>query len=139
MSWITLRTAIKTKLDTLSGLGMIDDKYHDNITGYPAVMFEPGEDANHFYTNVENEHIYTFELFVVQEMESSSIGRDEAIRILGGAIDTVVNAFDSYQTIGGNCDWSEAAVTDTGESSIGSGMAKWARITLKCHKLKTVT
>lgn len=143
MSWITLRSAIKTKLDTLTGvgqpLGMVDDKFHTDITSYPAVMFEPSSDPNTFFTNSENKHVYTFEFFIVQEFESSGMGRDAAITILGNAVDAVVNAFDSYQTLGGACDYTEPVTGEWFTANAANGMALVARMTLKCHKLKTVT
>ena len=139
MSWITLRTAIKTKLDTLTGLGQISDYFHSNITSYPAVMFEPSDDPSGFFTNTENEHVYTYDLFVIQECESTATGRQAAIRILGNAIDTVVNAFDSYQTLGGACEYTEPMVSSWNTANTANGIVVYGRITLKCHKLKTVT
>ncbi len=134
-----MRTAISSRLTTISGLGMTDNKYHHNFTGFPAVMFEPSSDPNTFYTHNENEHIYTFDLFVVQEMESTSTGRAEAIRLLGIAVDAVTDSFDSYQTLGGVCDFTEAIPAEWGTATIGDGMVMFAHLTLKCHKLKTVT
>ena len=139
MSWIAIRTAIKTKLDTVPGLGMVDDKFHTDITSYPAVMFEPSADPSGFFTNTENKHVYTYEFFIVQEFESTGTGRDQAIRILGNAVDAVVDAFDSYQTLGGACDYTEAVTGDWFTANAANGMALVARMTLKCHKLKNVT
>ena len=139
MSWVTLRTAIKTKLDTLSGLGTISDYFHSNITSYPAVMFEPTDDPSVFFTNTENEHVYTYDIIIIQECESTGTGRQTAIRILGNAIDTVVNAFDSYQTLGGTCEYTEAMTSAWNTANTANGIVVYAKIVLKCHKLKTVT
>lgn len=139
MGWTTLRTVIKTKLDSLTGLGMVDDKFHSNITSYPAVMFEPSVDPAQFFTNTENMHVYTYEMVVVQEFESTSTGRDEAIRILGNAVDTIVTGFDNYQTLGGNCEYTEPLVGEWFTANTGNGMAMCARLTLRCHKLISVT
>lgn len=143
MSWIPIRTAIKTKLDTLVGpgllIGMVDDKFHNKISSYPAVMFEPSSDPGEFFTNSENMHVYTYEFVVVQEFESNGMGRDEAIRILGNAVDAVVNAFDNYQQLGGACDYTEAVTGEWFTANAGNGMALVARMTLRCHKLKAVT
>lgn len=143
MSWTTLRSTIKTKLDTLTGsgqvLGMVDDKFHNQITAWPVCMFEPSADPSGFFTNTENMHIYTFEMVVMQEMESAGTGRDEAIRILAGAVDAIVSAFDNYQTLGGACEYTEPVTGEWFTVTTGSGMAMCSRITLKCHKLTSVT
>lgn len=143
MSWVTLRTTIKTKLDTLTGvgqpLGMVDDKFHNQVTSWPVCMFEPSSDPSGFFTNTENMHVYTFEMVVMQEMESTGTGRDEAIRILGGAVDSIVSAFDNYQTLGGACEFTEPVMGEWFTVNTGNGMAMCARITLKCHKLTSVT
>lgn len=139
MAWITLRTAIKTKLDTLTGIGMVSDYFHSNITSYPAVMFEPSSDPSVAFTNTENEHVYVYEIIVIQEFESTGTGRSAAIRILGNAVDTVVTGFDNYQTLGGACEYTEATTAAWDTANTANGMVVFCRITLKCHKLIQVT
>lgn len=143
MGWTSVRTAIKTKLDTLTGsgqlLGMVADEFTTNITSYPACMFEPSADPSAFFTNVENMHVYTYEIVILQETESLTIGRSEAIRKLGNAVDAVVAAFDNYQTLGGACDYTEAVTGEWFTANAGNGVLVGARITLKCHVLTTVS
>ncbi len=139
MSWSTLSSTIKAKLQTISGLGMVSDDYRVDITSYPAVLFQGSNDPSSFITNTENEHVYTFDLFIVQECESTGTGHSAALTIVYNAIDAVVNAFDSYQTLGGACEYTEAMTSVIDEINTSNGLMVFGRVTLKCHKLKTVT
>lgn len=135
MGVITLRTAIKNKLDTVSQLQAVYDYFTSDVSGFPVAMFEPTQDPSKIATNRENEHAYTFDIFILQEIQN--IGRDEAIRILGGAVDAVVAAFDADPDLGANATMVEAAPTEWGEDSVGTGLVKWARVTITVYQIST--
>jgi hypothetical protein len=126
MSFTSLRTAIMTKLGTITQLAFVDDKHHTDITGYPAATFEPVKLENEFYTSSDNKRLYQFTILVHQEMDT--IGRDEAIRILDATVDAIKSAFDTDYTLGGVVDYMDPITVDFGEYEEGNASVKVAII-----------
>lgn len=135
--WHTLRPAILAQLTAITQFAFVDDKFTEDVTGYPAIMFEPSTDPSDFATNREDMHTYTFNIYILQEMEK--VGRDEAVRILASAVDAVTYSFLNDDTIGGACLFSKPVPSEWGEAITGHGMAKWAKLTLKCVVLHEIT
>lgn len=133
MGWTSIRAAVKTKLESISEIAFVADTFTQELTSFPAAIFEPSQDPSKFATNKDNEHVYTFDIFVIQEIENK--GRAEAVRILSAAVDAVVSAFDADLDIGGSCHYAEAMAGEWGTDSMGQGMVKWARLTVKAHVL----
>lgn len=136
MTFVTLRAAILTKLQSVSALQFVDDKHHMDLTGYPAATFEPSAHENDFYTNTDNKRLYAFRILVHQEIESG--GRDNAIGVLCVAVDAIIAAFDGDVTLGGAVDFLEAIPSGWGEYKSGQGGVKYAEMILKCSKEVTV-
>lgn len=126
MSFNSFRTAISTKLGTITELAFVDDKHHTDITGYPAATFEPVRLENEFYTSSDNKRLYQFTILVHQEMDT--IGRDEAIRILDATVDAIKSAFDTDYTLGGVVDYMDPITVDFGEYEEGNASVKVAII-----------
>lgn len=126
MSFNSFRTAIMTKLGTITQLAFVDDKHHTDITGYPAATFEPVRLGNEFYTSSDNKRQYQFTILVHQEMDT--IGRDEAVRILDAAVDAIKSAFDTDYTMGGAVDYMDPITVDFGEYEEGNASVKVAII-----------
>lgn len=135
--WHTLRPIIKAKLETIDDFAFVDDKFTNDIAGYPCIMFEPADDPSEFSTNQTDLHQYTFNLYLLQEMES--IGRDEAIRILSQAVDAVTYAFLNDDSLGGACLYSKPIPSEWSEFTIGEGMVKSAKLSLKCFVLHQIS
>lgn len=126
MSFNSFRTAIATKLGTITELAFVDDKHHTDITGYPAATFEPVRLENEFFTSSDNKRLYQFTILVHQEMDT--IGRDEAIRILDATVDAIKSAFDTDYTLGGVVDYMDPITVDFGEYEEGNASVKVAII-----------
>lgn len=130
MSFNTLRTAISTKLNTVTQLAFVDDKHHTDMTGYPAATFEPVRLDNEFYTSSDNKRTYVFTVLIHQEI--NTIGRDEAVRILDGAVDAVKTAFDTDYTLGGAADYLDPITVDYTEYVEGNASTLVAILRLAC-------
>lgn len=132
MSWTTLRTAIESKLNTLDKLGTVKDYHTDSLDSFPAATFEPSGNSNNFITNTDNFRGYAFDIVIHQEM--GNIGQDEALRILAAAVDQVIEAFDQDFQLGGASDFNLPLPSSWGEYTSGSGVVKYAQLTLVCNK-----
>lgn len=128
MSFNSIRTAIKTKLDAVTHLSFVDDKHHTDMTGYPAATFEPVRLENDFYTSSDNKRVYVFTILVHQEIDT--IGRDEAVRILDAAVDAVKTAFDGDYTLGGAVDYLDPITVEYSEYVEGAASVKVAILRL---------
>jgi len=137
MSFNSIRTAISTKLNTVTQLAFVDDKHHTDMTGYPAATFEPVRLDNEFYTSSDNKRAYQFTILIHQEIDT--IGRDEAVRILDAAVDAVKSAFDTDYTLGGVVDYMEAITVDFSEYVEGNASTKVAILKLVCVSEEIVT
>jgi len=135
--WSTLRPAILSILQGIDQFAFVDDKYTLSVTGFPAAMFEPSADPADFSTNQSDLHEYTYTIYLVQEMEKG--GRNEAIRILSNSVDAVTYAFLNDDSLGGACLYSRPLPSEWGETTMGEGMVKYAKLTLKCYILHQKT
>jgi hypothetical protein len=132
-TWTTLRSALATKLGTVSALSVVYDHFTSNFSGFPACMFEPSADPEAFATNRDNEHVYAFDIYLIQEMKKQ--GRSASIGTLAAAVDAVQAALDADFMLGGACEYAEAAANDWGEVELPDGPIKYARILYKCHSI----
>jgi hypothetical protein len=96
-----IRTAIRAKLDTLTGTGQpiaFVYSYHKiGAEGYPSVTFEPSSIASQIETTSENYRTYAFDIIVQQEIEVAR--REYAIDTLVEVTDTLINTFDNDWTL----------------------------------------
>lgn len=137
MSFTTLKTAIKTKLDSVAELQNAYDYHATDLTGFPCATFEPSGNENVIFTNTDNYRSYAFDLVIYQEFDKTT--RQNAVNILAQAVDAVISAFDSDITLGGVCDLltplpsSWGVITDSGGSSL------FAQIQIVCNVENLVT
>jgi len=87
---------IKTILDTLTGTGqplsIVYDYPTSDISGFPAVMFNPSSFENEFMSVSENKLGYSFDIFVI--CETKVAGKQTAFNtILANAVDKVIDKF----------------------------------------------
>jgi len=134
-SFSTLHTAIKAKLDTLSGSGQplaVVYGYHEaSPSGYPAASVEMSTLGNDFFTTKDNLRAYAFDIFIYQEF--STIGRESAVGILMDVVDAVVAAFDGDFSLGGACDYCKPIPMQSGYAEGADGSILWAQMTLACY------
>ena len=135
-----LSTAIKTKLDSLSGSGQVLSQvydYHETApAGFPAATFEPSTLGNEVFTTDDNLRSYAFDIILYQEF--STMKRKDAVGILRRAVDAVVAAFDHDLTLGGACDYTIPLPGNFGFMEGANGSILWATLTLVCRAEITV-
>lgn len=147
MALVTLqqiRTAIKTKLDTLKStadddtkpLSHVYDHIKDAWQGYPYAMFEPIGLNSTIETTAENYRKYQFKIYIVQEMNITS--RQDAVGIIVDAFDAVVQAFDEDWHLWWLIEMMEAVPGDIYALDVADGAVMVAEIILTCNVLSTI-
>lgn len=129
-----LRTAIKSKLDSLSGSGQvltIAYDYHETApAGFPAASFEPLGIQNQMFTTDDNLIGYSFEIVIQQEF--SSITRSAAVGILCRALDSIIAAFNADSSLSGACNYTIPVNGSFGFFEGANGSILWTTLTLIC-------
>lgn len=102
-----VRTAIKTKLDTLTWvwqpLQVVYDYHTTETEWYPYATFEVGNLEWEFVDTCYNNRIYTFNVFIFKAIEKDTDWtpkREEARQILDDAWEQTIQAFDEDYTLG---------------------------------------
>ncbi len=142
-TWDNLTTAVKAKLDALSGSGQILAQvyqYHETApAGFPAVTFEPSNHNNVAFTTTDNLRGYAFDIIVYQEFSALTMTRDAALGILRRAVDAIVTAFDADINLSGACDYTLPLPGNFGFMEGANGSQLWATLTLVCYSEIQVT
>lgn len=138
MSFLSIRTKIKQKLDTLTSSTDANKPlrfcYDFNKTmpeGYPSAVFEPSDNASEYNSNHENLRTYAFTIRLLQEITLSDL--DTSIDILGDAVDKVLNMFDTDYTLGGVCAFVEALPSKWGMTA--DTKVRIAEINIRCKEI----
>ncbi len=129
-SFTAIRSAIETKLGTVSELAVVKDFHTLKTSGYPLATFEPSGHENSFLSNTDNFREYAFDIIIQQEMEN--VGRDDAIRILAATVDAVITAFDEDFSLGGVVQWCTPIPSNWGTTT-ENGAIMFATMTLVCN------
>ncbi len=133
MSFQTLDTKIKAKLDSLTGAGQpLNFNYQANLNGnfegYPCAVFVKSDNEADYENQADNLRTYVYHIYIIQEVESTDVA--DADDILSEATDIIMNAFDDDYTLGGTILKSRAIPTIWGTLDMAGGQASYARITL---------
>lgn len=134
-----LTSVILTIFSGVSELTAAYDYHTEVVSGYPAASFEPTGNTNEIYTTAENLREYSFEIYIQQEI--SVAGRQAAIANLRKAVDAVITAFDTDDTLmsSGGAHYVRALPSDWGEFVGQSGPIRFAKLTLTIGYLALVT
>ena len=100
MSFITLKEKIKTVLGTISGIEQVLDYPNQDFHGFPAVIVRTNGNTSEYETTSENSEIYSFSLFVYQNIEGVFTA-EKAREILEELCDTIRDTFDSNEFLTG--------------------------------------
>ena len=132
-----VRTAIKNKLDELTGDGKVfvsDYNYFTTkIDGFPCVMFEPSELSSVYEDTAYNYRSYTFNIVIVQEM--NTISRSDAMDVLLNCFEKVIDAFDQDWTLSGVVEQVDATGGTFGEIDMEKWPALYISTNLICRVL----
>lgn len=129
----TIRTSIKTILDTLTGSGqpiVAVFSYHEsNLTGFPAITFDISDVTNDFLTNSENVRRYSWKIYIYQQI-NDVVTLAEAVRILDATSDAVVNKIEQDLTLSGVVDYCRPVVGPRNFAQSTTGEAMIQELTL---------
>jgi len=98
----TIRTAVKTKLLSISEFAFVYDYHKVWSDWFPCASFEPSKVTNEEYDSCNNKVTYTFDIVIQQEI-SSLTKRGDGMDILVGTVERVVEEFNQDQTLWGTC------------------------------------
>jgi len=97
----TIRTSIKTALESITEFAYVYDYMKVGVDGYPCVWFEPSRITDEEYDSCNNKIIYEFDIVIQQEIVNTP--RGDAMDILIDTVEKVVQKFNSDRTLGGIC------------------------------------
>ena len=144
MSFYSIHSAIKTKLETLK-TATLQEVYGEKINPlehefakFPvAELIESGNEADYLSTK-ENMRVFAYEIYIYQGVEEAG-GISKAYESLRKVVDTILDTFDNYQDLGGAADWVEPSFAGFSDFARRNKTIAVAVVTLKCHKVKTLT
>ena len=144
MSLSSIHSAIVSKLETLIDATLKEvygykiNPLEFEFNSFPAAeLIESGNEADYLSTK-ENMRVYPFEIYIYQDVEKAG-GMSEAYEVLREVVDTIIDTFDNYQDLGGAADWVEPAISGFSDFARRNQTIAVAIITLKVHKVKTLT
>lgn len=136
-TYTTTAAAIKTKLETIKGVGKVlqnvYDYFEEQPDGFPVAMFEEEKRDNDYHATDENKSTFFYNVYVWTEMEKD--GRSDAMTKLRAAADEVIRVFDNDQTLGGAVDFCRPVDETWGQFSTGKGEAKFVVFRLEIVKI----
>jgi hypothetical protein len=100
MSFINIKSKIKTILQTITKIQQISDYPNQDFSGYPSVMIRTNGNSSEYETTHENDEIYSFSLFVFQIIEGA-YSAAKARNVLEEVCDTIRDTFDSDEFLNG--------------------------------------
>lgn len=100
MSFVKLKTKIKSKLQGISSIQEVADYPNDEFNGYPAVTITSARNEGEFETTTENKRTYVFKVFVLQKCDNE-IGEQKARNIVDEVVDDIIETFDEDQLLSG--------------------------------------
>lgn len=144
MSWVTIRAAIKTKLDTLVMSGTLGIVYNGelqqqnvDIPAWPAAELVRIDESSDYLTNREDLDTYNFAINLLLQFPDD---RTNTVEItMDAVLDTVKQTFLSDATLGGVLDARIEPIAMVG--SVITWFGKQVRkdqIILKCRKIKSM-
>jgi hypothetical protein len=101
----TIRTNIKTLLQTVTQFSFVYDYLNPNIEGYPAIVFDMTNNESEMLTDTENLRTITFTVYLLTEIGVK--GQQGAIDILDVATNNAITALEKItnMSLSGSVDW----------------------------------
>lgn len=100
MSFLTIKEKLKSKLQAISQIQQVHDYPTEDFNGYPSAMVRTDGNTSQFETSSENQELYTFTIFLIQNLDGihSVVKAREIIEEL---CDTVRDNIDSDEFLSG--------------------------------------
>lgn len=133
----TLKNAIKTHLESISGIQVVYGYEKGELAGYPCAIVTLDSIGTRIESTTEDERKYSFKVKVLQEMVDDGAGAEEAESRVEALIDTILDTFEDDYTLSGNCFKTEIEGV-VGYVDRGYAM-RVLEFTLNCYALYTLT
>jgi hypothetical protein len=101
MSFITIKDKLITKLQGISDIQAVEEYPTIDFNGYPAAVVRTDGNNSQYETNTENDELYTFTIYLLEELQSGLLGEKKARRIIEELCDTVRDNIDSDEFLSG--------------------------------------
>lgn len=92
MSWNTLRSQVKSVIETVSGIQEVASYPKIKFSGYPAAYVVPSDNEGDYETTRENIRTYSFIVRLFYETKESGV--EAALNALEDIVDNCLDAFD---------------------------------------------
>lgn len=99
----TIKAAIKTHLEAITGIQHVYGYEKGNLDGFPAATLTLSEIECNYESTAEDERKYSFKIRVYQEMDDDGVGASTAETTIEALIDTILEKFEDDYTLSGNC------------------------------------
>lgn len=101
MSFISLKSKIKSVLQAIPAIQQVLDYPNQDFQGFPAVIVRTDGNTSQYETTNENDELYTFSLFAYQDIAGGVFSQEKARNILEELCDTIRDTFDSNEFLTG--------------------------------------
>jgi len=129
--------AIYNKLDSIDGIKEVYKYNKGHFTKYPVAVILGSENEKVRESVKTIMKTYKFKVQILQEVNEEARGQESGESLLVGLADTIDNAFDEDDTLGGVCDdvnVSSAFIWEDREL-----LMRVCELTIECRKLKQLT
>lgn len=145
MSFVTLASAIKSKLSAITGITDVNSfvavydypPKDSEMTGFPLAVVLDSELQSSFDTTGDNAREYAFSIFLIDSIEdpSNADAIKNAYQTMRKVVDKVLDTFDNDQTLSGSADWVfPAPVQMNVRVDLPNGEGLLSEIRLRCRK-----
>lgn len=134
----SIRAALKTLLQTASGVAAVYDFMNPNIEGYPAVIFDLDNEDASMLDDANNLRVITFKIWIVVEIPVN--GQQAAKDSLDAQTQAVINILElkANDTLSGTVDWIIPVVGKRDQVQSPEGNLMYQELNLKCNIASTI-
>lgn len=101
MSIITLKSKIKSVLESIDVIQQVEDYPTIDFNGYPAVAVRSDGNTSRYETTCDNEEIYSFTLFLYYPIDNDVKTQRKGRSIIEETCDTIRDTFDNDEFLDG--------------------------------------
>lgn len=133
-----IRSALKTLLESVSGIEVVYDSMNPVITGYPAIIFDLDNEDAVMLDDANNTRTLTFKLWIACEIPNA--GMETARDLLDNTTKNVVNVLEkiSNQTLSGNVDWMIPVIGKRDQSNSPEGNFYYQELLLRVNVVSSI-
>lgn len=138
-----IKKELVRKVSALSSVNKVYNYEKINPAGFPAAFITFSGTDNKFFTNAENERVYSYRVLVLAQIGQDTSNTDQvdiAEQAVEDIVGDILNTMDSDIELSGNTEviYIEAAIGQPGYVEYEGGVARSGEITLKVHSIYLV-